>query len=167
MEIIYLDHYKGVNDFEHLELIEPLKVVDEDDAGVDMRAAIEDSVTLEPQEDVVIPSGVKIHIGSEDIPFNLEDYFGLVGEIAPRSGLGFKHYLRLANTIGEIDANYMGEILIKVRNEGTTPLTISRGDRVCQIIFKLYKKNVQFNEVTEFTAQTNRGEKGFGASGVK
>lgn len=86
---------------------------------------------------------------------------------APRSGMGFKHFVRLANTIGIIDANYQGEIMIKLRNEGENIVTIERGDRFCQLIFQLYVKGVTFEEVDRFETESERGATGFGNSGVK
>lgn len=154
MEIIVLDHY------EDIELPE---VKDIEDAGVDLRAAIAETVVLQPGDDVVIPSGLKFHIGSENVP---HDSFGIFGAVHPRSGLGFKHYVRLANTTGIIDAGYQGEILIKVRNEGSKELEIRRGDRICQMIFTLYLKDVKFNVVDSFSNGSNRGDNGKGSTGV-
>lgn len=165
MKIIYLPHYKENAEL-GLDAIEPIGVKDPDDAGIDLRAAIEESIELQPGDSVVIPSGVKIHIGSHPIHRQYTD-LGVYGAIAPRSGLGFKHFLRLANTIGIIDANYQGEIMIKIRNEGDDVLRIERGDRICQLIFHTYVKNVQFEEVDDFDEETDRGARGFGGSGVK
>ena len=157
MEIITLPHYEGLE----------LPVSSKDNAGVDLRAAFEgEPVTLEPGEDVVIPSGLKVHIGSAKLHSHFIE-IGLYGAIMPRSGLGFKHYVRLANTTGVIDAGYLGEIMIKIRNEGHDKLTITRGDRICQMVFQLYMKDPTFKVVPEFTATTDRGESGFGDSGVK
>lgn len=151
-------------------------------AGIDLRAAISYPITLQPGEDIVIPSGLKIHIGSKDIDYaNVHDdvggrtetyaYFGdmfnVYGMVVPRSGLGCKHYVRLANTAGIIDADYQGEIFIKIRNEGTIPLTVSRGDRICQMVFNVCLKPFKFEEVEDFEVMTKRGEMGFGSSGVK
>ncbi|AUR85787.1 dUTPase [Vibrio phage 1.081.O._10N.286.52.C2] len=165
MKLIYLPHYKENKHNELQDFIPPLKNMDIDDAGIDMRAAIIGDIKLAPGEDAVIPSGVKIHIGSDET-HNAFVQMGLYGCILPRSGLGFKHYLRLANTAGVIDANYQGEIMIKIRNEGDDTLHIARGDRICQIIFQYYRKGVQFNVVDKFDDETARGAKGFGASGV-
>ncbi|CAL9960790.1 dUTPase [Vibrio phage K567] len=165
MKIVYLPHYKA-NEELGLEAIEPLKVTDPDNAGVDMRAAITDRIELAPGEDAVIPTGVKIHIGSHHLHSSFTDA-GVYGMAAPRSGMGFKYYVRLANTLGIIDANYQGEIMIKMRNEGDHTVTIERGDRFCQLIFQLYVKGVEFEAVDEFDEETERGDGGFGKSGVK
>lgn len=155
MEMIVLPHYKG---------IKLPKVTDLDNAGVDLRAAQADTVVLQPNEDYTFPTGLKFHIGSH--PLHLGD-IGMYGCILPRSGLGFKHYTRLANTAGVIDANYLGEVFIKLRNEGNTPLEVKRGDRICQMVFHLYVKGVNFTQVDQFSEETSRGEAGFGDSGVK
>lgn len=172
MDIIYLDHYKE-NEAKGLKAIEELAVKDIDDAGLDMRAAIEESITLGPGEEALIPSGVKIHIGSHSAHGMIENATegwstGIYGCVLPRSGLGFKHYVRLANTAGVIDAGYQNEIMIKLRNESVdSTLTIERGDRICQMVFHLYIRGVKLNKVDVFSDGTERGDKGFGDSGVK
>lgn len=161
MNVIALDHYCD----EHGDQW-PLPARNNDSAGFDLRAAISTPVTLQPMDDVVIPSGLKIHIGSHEANEKLGELIGIYGFIAPRSGLGFKHYVRLANTTGIIDSDYQGEIMIKIRNEGNTELTINPGDRICQMIFHLYLKEVNFVLVDSFD-KTRRGGDGFGSSGVK
>ncbi len=165
MQLIYLPHYKENKEL-GLDAIEPLKVTDPDNAGIDLRAAIDSRVELAPGESAVIPTGVKIDITSHSLHNHFTDV-GVYGMAAPRSGMGFKHFVRLANTIGIIDANYQGEIMIKLRNEGENIVTIERGDRFCQLIFQLYVKGVSFEEVEEFETESERGATGFGNSGVK
>ena len=86
--------------------------------------------TLEPGEDILLPMGVKIDM-----------YDGEELVLAPRSGLGFKFYTRLANTVGKIDADYYnnvdneGHIMVKIRNEGTKTLNVKRGDAIVQGTF--------------------------------
>ena len=168
MELIKLPHYGDL----------PLPVQEQDNAGVDLRAAripMDDhpdgeinSIVLQPGDEVLVHSGLKIHIGSTYAHGHLVHNIGIYGLIVPRSGLGFKHYVRLANTAGVIDANYQGEIMIKIRNESTNkPLEIERGDRLCQMIFQPYLTNVKFDLVDEFSRDSSRGENGFGSSGVK
>ena len=165
MDIIYLEHYKG-NEKLGIEAIPPIGVVDSDDAGIDLRAAISHTINLDPGESVVIPSGIKLHIGSHTL-HNIYSDIGIYGAIVPRSGLGFKHFLRLANTIGIIDAGFQNEIMIKIRNEGDERLSINRGDRICQMVFHFYVKNVEFNEVDNFGTDTTRSLSGIGSSGVR
>lgn len=158
--IIVLPHYKG-------KLPE---FATEHSAGVDIRAAIEKDILLKPNQDEIIPTGLKMHIGASSAHnFITAQNFkiGMYGMIVPRSGLGFKHYLRLANTAGIIDADYQGEIMIKIRNEGTSDLVIESGMRICQMVFHLYVGNLSFNQVQSFDAETERGEGGFGHSGTK
>ena len=165
MNIIYLEHYKENTEL-GLDAIAPLEVTDPDSAGIDLRAAIANDVVIAPGQSVIIPTGVKIHIGSHPLHRNFTD-MGIYGLIAPRSGMGFKYFVRLANTVGIIDANYQGEIMVKIRNEGDELIQIGRGDRFCQLIFQTYVKNVKFTEVEAFDEDTTRGDNGFGSSGVK
>ncbi len=165
MKIIYLPHYKENKEL-GLEAIEPLAVKDPDDAGIDLRAAITETLRLGPGQTKVIPTGVKIHIGSHPI-HKLYTDLGVYGMVAPRSGMGFKYFVRLANTVGIIDANYQGEIMVKLRNEGEESVVIERGDRFCQLIFQTYVKGVTFDEVEDFEEETDRSARGFGGSGVK
>lgn len=94
-------------------------------SGYDFHAPY--TIVIEPQEEEVVPTGIKIELNPNQELL-----------IFPRSGLGFKHYLRLANTIGKIDADYFGNpaneghILVKIRNEGTKSLTINKGEGFCQ-----------------------------------
>lgn len=160
MDIIYLSHYKD---------IPYIEVKNEDDAGIDLRAAIPHDITLHSGYDAIIPTGIRVDMASCNFHMYNALGLGVYGLVVPRSGLGFKHYVRLANTNGIIDASYQGEIMVKIRNESpsnTPPIVIRRGDRMCQIIFSLYLKGIDFNEVDEFHSVTVRGDKGFGDSGV-
>lgn len=97
-------------------------------AGYDLFAPYD--ITLQPNEEVKVPTGVKSY---------MQD--GEVLMIFPRSGLGFKYYCRLANTVGVIDSDYYnnsnneGHMFVKLRNEGNKPMTIKKGDGMCQAIF--------------------------------
>lgn len=88
--------------------------------------------TLEPNQDEKIPTGIHVFMNDNNV---LKAY--------PRSGHGFKFYVRLANTVGIIDADYVnsdneGHIFVKIRNEGNKPVTINKGDGMCQVIFEEY-----------------------------
>jgi len=90
--------------------------------------------TLEPNEEIKIPTGIRAFMNDDNFL-----------SIYPRSGHGFKYYLRLANTVGIIDADYVnskneGHIFVKIRNEGNKSLTINKGDGLCQGIFLQYLK---------------------------
>lgn len=87
---------------------------------------------LKPNEEFLLPTGIKAYMQNDEV---LKAY--------PRSGLGFKYYIRLANTIGVIDADYInsnneGHIWVKLRNEGTKILEINKGEAICQFIFEKY-----------------------------
>ena len=154
MKYIKLAHYP--------KNITPLEVQSKDNAGIDLVSA-ELEVTLQPGQSHIFKTGLKVHIGSSPLHDN-SSMFGLYGMIVPRSGMGFKHFVRLANTVGIIDANYQGEIMVKLRNESDdSTLTINNGDRMCQMIFVPYVIPT-FEEVESFD-ESDRGENGFGSSG--
>lgn len=100
-------------------------------AGYDCFSPID--FTLNPGEDIKVPTGIKAYMLNDE-------YLAAL----PRSGHGFKFYLRLANTKGIIDADYYnnsgneGHIWVKIRNEGKEPLTIKVGEGMCQLIFQKY-----------------------------
>lgn len=123
-------------------------------AGMDLRAAIEAPLTLQPGESVLVPSGMAIHIGDP----------GWCALIVPRSGLGHKHGLVMGNLVGVIDADYQGPLMISCWNRGTQPYTIAVGDRIAQLLL-VPVGQVRLNVVQEF-APSQRGEGGFGSTGV-
>jgi dUTP pyrophosphatase len=122
-------------------------------SGLDLRAAVDKAVTLQPGEIRLIPTGLSISIPK-----------GYEAQIRPRSGLALRHGLGLVNSPGTIDADYRGEIGVIAINWGKEPLTIKRGDRIAQIVVsKVYRAKVE--EVDELDP-TKRGKGGFGHSGV-
>lgn len=123
-------------------------------AGMDLRAAIEAPLTLQPGESMLVPSGMAIHIGDP----------GWCALIVPRSGLGHKHGLVMGNLVGVIDADYQGPLMISCWNRGTQPYTIAVGDRIAQLLL-VPVGQVRLNVVQEF-APSQRGEGGFGSTGV-
>jgi dUTP pyrophosphatase len=123
-------------------------------AGVDLRACLDEAVTLQPGETMLIGTGIAIH---------LEDP-GLCAMILPRSGLGHRG-LVLGNLVGLIDSDYQGELKISTWNRGSEPQTIEPGDRIAQmIITPVIQPN--FVEVHDFDA-SERGEGGFGHTGTR
>lgn len=99
-------------------------------AGYDFYSPL--SFVLDPDEEIVIPTGINVHI----IP-------GFWLMCAPRSGMGFKYYVRFANTIGVIDGSFVytpgeGNIFIKIRNESNKRMSVNKGDRFCQGIFVIH-----------------------------
>ena len=123
-------------------------------AALDLRACLDQAVNVAPGETVAIPSGIAISIHDPN----------LVAILAPRSGLGIKHGIVLANTIGVIDSDYQGEIKIGIRNQGSEPYSIQPGERICQMLF-MPVVQASLRVVKEFSQETVRGEGGFGHTG--
>ena len=122
-------------------------------AGMDLRACLDDSITLAPGDTELIPTGLAIYI--EDPAF--------AALILPRSGLGHKHGIVLGNLVGLIDSDYQGELMISCWNRGQSSFGIEPGDRIAQlIIVPVHQTN--FKIVEQFTS-TDRGAGGFGSSG--
>jgi dUTP pyrophosphatase len=124
-------------------------------AGMDLRACINDSITLKPGETELIPTGLAIHI---DDPT-------LAATILPRSGLGHKHGIVLGNLVGLIDSDYQGQLFISCWNRGDKAFTIEMGDRIAQLVF-IPVVQVDFEQVEIFD-DSDRGAGGFGHSGHK
>ena len=122
-------------------------------AGMDLRACIDDAMSLEPGETKLIPSGIAIHIADP----------GLAATILPRSGLGHKHGIVLGNLVGLIDSDYQGQIFISCWNRSQTAFKINPGDRMAQLVF-LPVVQAAFEIVDNFD-DSIRGEGGFGHSG--
>ena len=124
-------------------------------AGLDMRACIDDPLTVAPGETVLVPSGLAIHIGDA----------GLAAVLLPRSGLGHKHGLVLGNLTGLIDSDYQGQVFVSIWNRGSKSYEIEPGERIAQMVF-VPVEQVTFDIVEEFD-NSDRGEGGFGHSGQK
>ncbi|WP_458070559.1 dUTP diphosphatase [Rhodanobacter sp. BL-MT-08] len=124
-------------------------------AGMDLRAALEQPLTLQPGDSVLVPSGIAIHIGDP----------GWCALIVPRSGLGHKHGLVMGNLVGVIDADYQGPLMISCWNRGTQSYTIEVGDRIAQLLL-VPVAQARLNVVTEFVA-SERGAGGFGSTGIR
>lgn len=122
-------------------------------AGMDLRACINDTMSLEPGETKLIPTGLAIHIADP----------ALAATILPRSGLGHKHGIVLGNLVGLIDSDYQGQIFISCWNRGQTAFKINPGDRMAQLVF-LPVVQAAF-EIVENFDDSIRGEGGFGHSG--
>lgn len=121
-------------------------------AGMDVRAAVQEPVTLEPGQRILVPTGLRIALPP-----------GYEAQIRPRSGLAIKHGLSLLNSPGTIDADYRGEIRIIIANLGREPYTIERGDRIAQMVVAPVT-HVDWEPVKELE-NTARGEGGFGSTG--
>ncbi|MBM96480.1 MAG: dUTP diphosphatase [Oceanospirillaceae bacterium] len=122
-------------------------------AGLDLRACLQEAITLNPGDTQLIPTGMAIYIEDPS----------LAAMILPRSGLGHKHGIVLGNLVGLIDSDYQGELMVSCWNRGDTPFTIEIGERLAQLIL-VPVVQAKFEQVEEFTA-TERGAGGFGHSG--
>lgn len=125
----------------------------EGSAGMDLRACIDESLTVQPGETHLIPTGLAIHIADP----------AYAATILPRSGLGHKHGIVLGNLVGLIDSDYQGQLFISCWNRGDTAFTIEEGDRIAQLVI-IPVVQVTLNQVDSFD-ETDRGEGGFGHSG--
>jgi dUTP pyrophosphatase len=122
-------------------------------AGLDLRACIGQSITLQPGATDLLPTGLAIYL--ED-----PNYAAM---ILPRSGLGHKHGIVLGNLIGLIDSDYQGELMISCWNRSDTAFEIQPLDRIAQLVI-VPVLQADFVWVDEFTA-SDRGDKGFGSTG--
>ena len=123
-------------------------------AGMDIRCALTESVTLQPLERRLFPTGLYI-----ELPVGYE------AQIRPRSGLALKRGITVLNTPGTIDADYRGEIGVILVNLSSEPVTIENGERICQMVIAKHEQP-ELVEV-EVLGETERGSGGFGHSGVK
>ena len=125
----------------------------EGSAGLDLRACLQEPLTLEPGQSELVPAGFAIHIADP----------GYAALILPRSGLGHKHGIVLGNLVGLIDSDYQGEIMISCWNRGRDAFTIEVGERIAQLVV-VPVQQVEFKIVEEFP-QSARGVGGFGHTG--
>jgi len=123
-------------------------------AGLDMRACIDDALTVAPGETVLVPTGLAIHIEDNN----------LAAVLLPRSGLGHKHGVVLGNLTGLIDSDYQGQVFISCWNRSQKSYEIQPGERIAQMVF-VPVEQVTFEIVEEFE-DSRRGEGGFGHSGT-
>lgn len=123
-------------------------------AGMDIRAFIPNSVTIEPFERVLIPTGLHVSLPT-----------GCEIQIRPRSGMALKHGITVLNTPGTIDSDYRGDIGVILINLSDTPYTVYNGDRIAQMVVNVYE-NVDWEEIDSLS-DTERGEGGFGHTGIK
>ena len=121
-------------------------------AGLDIRANLDESVTLRPLERAMIPTGLFVELPE-----------GYEMQIRPRSGLAAKHGITVLNSPGTIDADYRGEIKVILVNLSNTPFTIEPGERIAQMIVARYEQ-VEWQAV-ESLSETERGAGGFGSTG--
>ncbi len=122
-------------------------------SGMDLRAALEETLILQPGQRTLIPTGLRIALP-----------YGLEAQIRPRSGLAVRHGISMVNAPGTIDADYRGEIRVILINHGQEPFTIQRGDRIAQMVIAPVLQ-VDWDPV-DHLPETKRGEGGFGHTGL-
>lgn len=123
-------------------------------AGLDLRAMLDQTTTLEPGQTLLIPTGLSIYIADP----------GLAAVILPRSGLGHKHGIVLGNLVGLIDSDYQGELMVSCWNRGSSAFEIEVGERIAQLVL-VPVVQAQLQITTEFASST-RGSGGFGHTGT-
>ena len=121
-------------------------------AGVDLKANIEESLTLAPLERTLVPTGLYIALPA-----------GFEAQVRPRSGLAAKHGITVLNTPGTIDADYRGEIKVILVNLSNEPFEIVPGERIAQMVIARHE-HVEWEE-TDTLDSTERGAGGFGSTG--
>lgn len=122
-------------------------------AGLDLRACLDEAITLAPGQTTLIPTGLAIHIGDP----------GLAAIILPRSGLGHKHGIVLGNLVGLIDSDYQGQLMVSCWNRGQAEFTIQPFERIAQLVI-VPVVQATFRRVDSFDA-SSRGAGGFGSTG--
>ena len=124
-------------------------------AGMDLRAALDAPLVLEPGDAALVPSGIALHLGDPQ----------LCAVVLPRSGLGHRHGIVLGNGTGLIDADYQGPLQISVWNRGREAFTTQPGDRIAQLVLAPIVRATL--KVVDTFAGSARGEGGFGHTGVR
>ncbi|WP_235897370.1 dUTP diphosphatase [Baileyella intestinalis] len=122
-------------------------------SGMDLKAYLSQPVTLHPMERMLVPTGLYMELPP-----------GYEAQARARSGLAIKHGIGLVNGIGTIDSDYRGELCIPLINWGSEDFVINDGDRIAQLVIARYEK-VEV-ELTDSLEETERGEGGFGHTGV-
>ncbi|MFL9945203.1 dUTP diphosphatase [Paraburkholderia agricolaris] len=122
-------------------------------AGLDLRACLDEPLTLKPGETALVPTGLAIHVGDP----------GYAALILPRSGLGHKHGIVLGNLVGLIDSDYQGQLMISTWNRGETTFVLNPMERLAQLVI-VPVVQAEFNIVDDFES-SERGAGGFGSTG--
>jgi dUTP pyrophosphatase len=121
-------------------------------AGMDLVAALDQPLTLQPGARAAVPTGIALALPE-----------GYEAQVRPRSGLALKHGLTVLNSPGTIDADYRGEIQVILANLGAAPVTLARGERVAQLVLAPVSR-IAWTPVEELPA-SGRGGRGFGSTG--
>ena len=123
-------------------------------AGMDLRANIPESITLQPLERRLIPTG--LHIALPE---------GYEAQVRPRSGLALKHGITVLNSPGTIDSDYRGELMVLLINLSQNPFTVNDGERIAQLVIARHEQAVL--TAVEVLDETERGAGGYGHTGVE
>lgn len=123
-------------------------------AGMDLRANIPESITLQPLERRLIPTG--LHIALPE---------GYEAQVRPRSGLALKHGITVLNSPGTIDSDYRGELMVLLINLSQAPFTVNDGERIAQLVIARHEQAVLI--AVEVLDETERGTGGYGHTGVE
>jgi dUTP pyrophosphatase len=122
-------------------------------AGLDLRACLDEPLTLKPGETALVPTGLAIHVADP----------GYAALILPRAGLGHKHGIVLGNLVGLIDSDYQGQLMISTWNRGVTTFVLNPMERLAQLVI-VPVVQAEFNIVDDFET-SERGAGGFGSTG--
>ena len=123
-------------------------------AGMDLRANLEEPLVLRPLERRLIPTGIRIELPE-----------GYECQVRPRSGLAVKYGVTVLNTPGTVDSDYRGELKVLMINLGSEPFTVAPGERLAQMVVARHE-HLEWEQV-EVLDESERGEGGFGSTGVK
>lgn len=122
-------------------------------AGLDLRASVEEDLTIAPNQTVLIPTGIAIHLDNT--------YYAAL--ILPRSGLGHKHGIVLGNLVGLIDSDYQGQLMVSCWNRSETSFVVKPMERIAQLVI-VPVMQAEFHIVDSFD-ESDRGASGFGSTG--
>ena len=122
-------------------------------AGMDLRAELEEAITLQPLERALIPTGLFMELPQ-----------GYEAQVRPRSGLAYKHGITVLNSPGTIDADYRGEIKVLLVNLSDHPFMINDGERIAQMVIAKHEQ-IQWDEA-QLLNETERSSGGFGSTGI-
>lgn len=125
-------------------------------AGLDLRACMDEPLTLQPNAWQLVPTGMAIHLADP----------GYAALILPRSGLGHKHGIVLGNLVGLIDSDYQGQLMVSAWNRSDVPFTIDPMERIAQMVI-VPVVQARFNVVDDFASTSERGAGGYGSTGTR
>ena len=125
-------------------------------AGLDLRACLNEPLTLEPNAWQLVPTGIAVHLKDP----------AYAAMLLPRSGLGHKHGIVLGNLVGLIDSDYQGQLMVSAWNRSDVAFTIEPMERIAQMVI-VPVVQATFNVLTDFDTASERGEGGYGSTGKK